>query len=446
MAIRGAIFDCDGTIVDSMPMWANTCIALLENYGVTDAKRVFEEHESLDMDKKCYWYHDNLGIGESGEALYRELWEMVENAYRTAVKPFEGVRDFLNSLTEAGIPMVIASSTPVELLKLALATHDLDGYFQELVFAGDVGRGKEYPDVYLASCERLGTSPQETWVFEDAPFGMRSATRAGFPVVGLINDHDGRDEDFVRSWSAIMAHSYGELSLEMLRDWAPEPQRRVGSMRALIIDGSPTPSTSELVRQLANESDYVVAVDRGAWVARKAGVFPDVFCGDADSADADDAQWAHAHSSADIRVTPLKYATDLSFALDCVRNEARRRECELHTTITCATGGRVDHALAVFGVLAQHADLRPRIVEDDLECRILSATGDDTWILENKQGHTLSALGLAEETRVTEKGMRWNVSDHTLAFLDDRGISNVIEEPCAEVRCHTGVLAVFVLG
>ena len=76
MAIKGALFDCDGTLIDSMPMWTNCCVSLLERYGVSDAMRVFLEHESLDMDKKCYWYHDNLGIGKSGEALTKScgIW------------------------------------------------------------------------------------------------------------------------------------------------------------------------------------------------------------------------------------------------------------------------------------------------------------------------------------------------------------------------------------
>jgi thiamine pyrophosphokinase len=178
-------------------MWTATCVRLLERYGVGDAERVFAEHESLDMDKKCYWYHDNLGIGESGEALYHELWDMVEHEYRHGVQPFPGCAELLERLRAAHVPMVVASSTPIELLRIALEAHGLLGYFDELVFAGDVGRGKEHPDVYLAACERLGTSRESTWVFEDAPFGMRSAARAGFPVVGVLNDHDGRDEGFI---------------------------------------------------------------------------------------------------------------------------------------------------------------------------------------------------------------------------------------------------------
>jgi thiamine pyrophosphokinase len=86
--MEAAIFDCDGTILDSMPMWADSCIGLLRNYGVADAEKIFYERESLDMFAKCAWYHQNLGVGESGEALYRELWHTVERAYATEVRPY----------------------------------------------------------------------------------------------------------------------------------------------------------------------------------------------------------------------------------------------------------------------------------------------------------------------------------------------------------------------
>ena len=177
MPIDAALFDCDGTILDSMPMWTNSCVGLLRSYGVAQAEKVFYEHESLDMFAKCAWYHQNLGIGESSEALYRELWRTVEAAYGNEVRPYEGCESFLCALRAKGVPMVIVSSTPPELVWAALRKHGLDVYFDQVIFAGDVGRGKEHPDCYLYAAHKLGTACENTWVFEDAPFGIRSAAR-----------------------------------------------------------------------------------------------------------------------------------------------------------------------------------------------------------------------------------------------------------------------------
>lgn len=439
MAVRGAIFDCDGTILDSMPMWSQTCIELLRRYGVADAERIFAEHESLDMDKKCYWYHDNLGIGKSGDALYRELWQEVERAYERDVKPFAGCAMFLDELKAAGVRMVIASSTPTELLCRALDAHGLLGYFDEVVFAGDVGRGKEYPDVYVAAQERLGTDREETWVFEDAPFGVRSAARVGFPVVALYNDHDGRDLRFLETWATHVAEGYEGLSMSALDGLRPH------TLQALVVAGSPEPSSADLVRCLAQEADYVVAADAGAATLMSAEVAPDAFCGDEDSADASAIAWARGQATDVERYPVEKDDTDLELAIERARQEAERQGSCLRLTVTCASGGRADHMLAVWGVLARHASAAPRLVEDDFVCRILSREGVPVWRRPAPVGSTVSAIPLVGDAVVSEHGLRWSLDHERLAPLADRGVSNkVVSDDCV-VTCHAGVLAVCVV-
>lgn len=223
MPITGAIFDCDGTIVDSIPMWRYVPDRLLRRYGTSMTPEVFEATEPLNCDDECRWFHEHLGVGESPEALYEELRALIRDEYAHVVKAVPGVGDFLAELDAAGIPMVVASSTPADDLRIALAAHGLEGYFKDVIFTGDVGRGKEYPDVYLHALEVLGTDRASTWVFEDAPFGVRTAHEAGFPTVALINDHDGRDEAFLQKNSDILIHGYEEISLALIQDWASEP-------------------------------------------------------------------------------------------------------------------------------------------------------------------------------------------------------------------------------
>lgn len=439
MAIAGAIFDCDGTLLDSMPMWTDACVGLLQRHGVADAARVFAEQESLDMHAKCVWYHEHLGIGASAEELYRELWRTVEHAYRTRVRAIAGARAFLDTLHDADIPLAIASATPTVLLTQALADHGMDTYFDRIVFAGDVGRGKEHPDVYLAACERLGTPRERTWVFEDAPFGVRSAARAGFPTVAIMNEHDGRDTDFMRRWATVACPSFEGLDLQLLE--ASEPR----VLRALVVAGSPEPSSPNLVARLASASDYVIAADRGARSLMAADVAPDLLCGDEDSADPTAIAWAHDSAARIERHPREKDDTDLGLAILCARNEAERRGAALRLTVTCASGGRPDHALGVWGLLARHADIAPRLVEDGFECRVLSPGGEPSWELADRVGTTFSAIALAPDTVASEKGMRWELNRAPLEPLDDVGVSNRIVDERARVICHAGVLAAFVL-
>lgn len=444
MPITGAIFDCDGTIVDSMPMWRYVPDRLLARYGARMTPEVFEATEPLNCDDECLWFHEHLGVGESGEALYGELRAMIREEYRTVIQAFPGVRAFLDELAQAGIPMVVASSTPADDLRVALAAHGLEGYFKDIIFTGDVGRGKEHPDVYLHALGVLGTDRASTWVFEDAPFGVKTAHDAGFPTVCLVNDHDGRDESWLRRHADILVHGYDELSLALLEDWAPEPSETSGTLRALVVDGSPEPSSPALVARLAAEADYVIAADRGAGACHAAGVTPDMYCGDDDSADADLVAWARESAGRALRFPQEKYATDLALAIDCARHEAARQAKALELTVTCATGGRPDHALAVFGQLARAADASPRLVEDGFSCRVLSPEGASSWQLgSDAVGRTFSAIPLVPESVVTERGMRWELDEFELGALDDRAISNIVTAPDAVIRCHRGVVAAF---
>lgn len=244
-------------------------------------------------------------------------------------------------------------------------------------------------------------------------------------------------------------------------------------MRALLVAGSPEPSSPELVARLAKEAGLVVAVDRGADACRAAGVVPGAFCGDADTVSPDTLAWIRGLQGADapelsvvpaddVRETPevgqmgesfgirlfppAKYDTDLSLAFSCARELARELGEPLEVTLTCASAGRMDHALAVFGVLTSNADLAPVLVEDAFECRILSPRGTDAWTFgEEARGKHFSFVALADGSVVSETGMRWNLDHYHVDALRDRGISNVVDDAGASITCHEGTVAAFLL-
>ena len=445
MDVAGAIFDCDGTLVDSMGMWASAFTWLCERCGVEGVS--MERVEALSLWDGCAVLHDEYGARMGTEELYELMCAHLRDAYEHEVTLMPGAREFLEELSAAGVPMVVASSTPVRELRWCLEVHGLAGFFRDVVSTEDVGgRDKEFPDVYLEALRRLGTPRATTWVFEDAPFGVRTARRAGFAVVGLMNDHDGRREEDVRPNCDIFVHGFAELSLPLLADYE-RPAEGVGApMRALLVAGSPEPSSPALVSALAAEADYVVCADGGADACRAAGVEPDVFCGDSDSASGAAAAWARSVARSSVSFPSEKYATDLALALGCARHEAARRGAPLSVTLTCASGGRPDHALAVVGQLAGAGCAAARIVEDAYEMRIVSAAGERTWRLGAAAvGRTFSAIAVAPGTRVDERGMRWELTDKPMDLLGDLGVSNVITSADARITCREGAVAAFLL-
>lgn len=199
-----------------------------------------------------------------------------------------------------------------------------------------------------------------------------------------------------------------------------------------MVCGSPLVASADLLRRLAGECDYVVAVDRGLDALLGAGLSCDVYVGDADTVS--DAGRALVDAATDFEVErhdPYKDYTDLALALDSVR----RRWPGAEVVATCATGGRPDMALSVLGLLASYADAPVWIAEDDTTARILHA--GESWTIEGAEGKTFSIIAIAPNTKVSEHGLEWELDHAPLAPLADTGISNVVRSKTT-IQVHTG--------
>lgn len=209
--------------------------------------------------------------------------------------------------------------------------------------------------------------------------------------------------------------------------------------KVLVVCGSPVVASADLLRQLAGECDHVVAVDRGLDALLSAGLGCDVYVGDADTVsnagralvDAAEAFEVERHDS-------YKDYTDLALALDSVR----RRWPGAEVVVTCATGGRPDMALSVLGLLADYEDAPIWIAEDKVVARVLHA--GESWIIKDAEGKTFSIIAIAPNTKVSERGLEWELDHSPLDLLADTGISNIVRST-AEIEVHTGTAIAYLL-
>lgn len=450
MQVTGAIFDCDGTLVDSMHVWHNVFGAVLPKYGKTIDSDIFDRVEAVSLIGGCQICVDELDLPITAEALYEEFCAYVTDQYRHHVSIIPGAKEFLQELHDAGIPMAVASSTPVREVRAALAAQGIEHLFKTVVSTEDVGGvDKVEPDVYLEALRRLGTDKATTWVFEDAPFGAQTAQNAGFPVAVLYNDHDGRDPVFMREHSNIFAHTYGELSLLRLQDYerpltaAPSGEK---PLEVLVVGGSPEAVSHTTLSTCAQSADYLIAVDHGADVCHAAGVIPQLALGDFDSASAETLSWLKEQQVPCMKFNADKYDTDLALALKSAEYEAIRRDSKLSLTVVSTSGGHLDHQLVVLGLLAIWAktgQAEVRVVENAFEMRLLAAGQSDSWQLDaSAVGKKMSLVALSEECEVSEAGMKWNLDHQKFTLLGDDGISNIVESDNSWVRCEKGCLLV----
>lgn len=211
------IFDCDGTLVNSSPVWGHAQTELLRRHGIDVTVDDFAQFEHLSLEDECRAYHDTWSIGANGEELYRELSDILVEGY-SKVPPREGLLAFLKQAKAAGIAMCVATSTPAELVQSALASAGLDSYMEFVTTTGEAGRSKQFPDVYKLALRRLeerhGHMFERPWVFEDAVFGLKSSGAAGFMRVGIYDPHGRMKRDDVRANCDIFIDSYEELDLD----------------------------------------------------------------------------------------------------------------------------------------------------------------------------------------------------------------------------------------
>ena len=213
------------------------------------------------------------------------------------------------------------------------------------------------------------------------------------------------------------------------------------SEHVLLVCSSFGATTPELVSALAAECDYVIAVDGGADMCRAAGVLPQAWCGDADSAAEETMAWIRERVKIVEELPVEKDETDLSYALGMAARLMEGMDWEL--VVTCASGGRPDHALGVLGLLRREAARMPIMVEQGFQCMILAPEGRASWRMgEEARGKTFSAIPLVD-SRLSIENMYWELERESLGALSERGLSNWVTTSFARVECHEGCLAAF---
>lgn len=214
-APRAFIFDCDGTLVDSMGMWVAVWPELAREYGVTATPEEFDRYEHLSMEEECKAVHRDLGVAPSAAELEARLRETLAVKYAMQVPLRPGVLPFLEAAREAGIPMAIATSTSRDLVVMCLEACGVAGFFRGIVTTSMVGASKEHPDVYDRALALAvpGAARREAWVFEDAMFGLITAERAGYKRVGVFDPAGHADRGIVREHASLFVDSFEDLTL-----------------------------------------------------------------------------------------------------------------------------------------------------------------------------------------------------------------------------------------
>ena len=181
-----AIFDMDGTLIDSMGFWKNLAAEYLTAKGIAEIPgEILERIRPMTMSESAALFKQAFGLTGDVEA---EMNAMMEDHYRKDIPLKPGVREYLENLHRQGVRMCVASATAEHLMESCLTRLGVRQYFEFLLSCETVGAGKSSPLVYQESAKRLGGCPSEIAVFEDALYAVQTATEAGFHVMGVYDD------------------------------------------------------------------------------------------------------------------------------------------------------------------------------------------------------------------------------------------------------------------
>jgi beta-phosphoglucomutase family hydrolase len=189
MTLTAVIWDMDGVIADTAPFHFHAWQKAAQDRGISftedDFRDTFGKRNPEIIAEKFgrdIPPQESDGIAQRKEELFRRIAAQ-------SIKPFPGVLNLMLSLRSAGWKMALVSSTPAENIKLILRSLEINSLFDTIVTDKDVLRGKPDPEGFLLAAERLGVSPSNCVVIEDAIAGVKAAKNAGMKCIAVTNTH-----------------------------------------------------------------------------------------------------------------------------------------------------------------------------------------------------------------------------------------------------------------
>ena len=209
--LKGAIFDLDGTLLDSMHIWHDVDEEFFRRRNLKVTKEYVDIIKNMHLPAAAVYTKEKYNIQESVEEIVEEWLELCTQGYLTNVDLKDGVFEYLKSLHETGIKIAFATASEKVVCEDTLKNHGIFDFFSASAYVSEINIGKTEPDIYLLASERIGISPENCIVFEDIIEGIRGAKKGGFITCGVYDKSSAKDEDEIRKAADYYIKSFEEL-------------------------------------------------------------------------------------------------------------------------------------------------------------------------------------------------------------------------------------------
>jgi len=219
--IKAVVFDFDGIIIESEPLWIEAEILAFKSVGIDLTPEMCRRTTGLNtQDTLQYWYNAYHWTGKSMFQLYKEIMEAMQVLILEKADLKEGYLDILQMFVDKKLPVAVASSSPLKLITTALKKFHLFEFFKIISSAENEEHGKPHPALYLGAAKKLGIEPVHCLAFEDSFIGAIAAKAARMKLVTVPDIHDFTSTRF----------DFADLKLASLKDFKEKHFEHLNSL------------------------------------------------------------------------------------------------------------------------------------------------------------------------------------------------------------------------
>lgn len=214
--IKAVIFDMDGVLIDSEPLWCEAMIDVFTKVGVPITKERYQESVGLRADEIVdYWYSRYPWQNASKKEVEENMVEKTKELIKERGKPLPGAREIIKTIYNEGLPLALASSSLMQIIDVVMKKLAIREYFRVIHSAEYEEFGKPHPAIYLSTAKKLKVLPQNCLVFEDSFRGVSAAKSAKMKCIAILNKTAKRDTRL--SIADITLNSLEDFRLDLLK-------------------------------------------------------------------------------------------------------------------------------------------------------------------------------------------------------------------------------------
>jgi len=209
--IKAAIFDLDGTLVDSLSLWEQIDQAFFHEHGMEVPKDYSSRIAHMSFLEMAEYTARAYSLSETPQEIADRWTEMSKEAYAHTIPAKPYAREYLSLLQKKGLHLALATTNKASLYVPCLRNNGLEEFFELAYNVNDYGTSKKEPKIYRMIAEKFGCTPSQTAVFEDIEMAVSTAKKAGFYTVGVYDPADEKDRAVIEKTADLYIRSYQEL-------------------------------------------------------------------------------------------------------------------------------------------------------------------------------------------------------------------------------------------